>query len=815
MIVFKKMASNRDVSLKKALKLARRSALSTLMASLIVTGAVAKTSRPLFEQDDIFAFSGNFLAAQLAAKQHDIEAAATYYRNALAADPQNPLLIQSAFQLLLADGRIKDALPLAEKILARDKNNHLARLALGIEAFKRGNFERARANFAQMQPRQDSNVPATILDLTSAILSGWAHEGQNDPDTAFKVIDRLKGPDWYDVFKNYHIGLIAEMSGRKADAAKRLADAYKLDATGLRIVDAEARNLARSGHKDDAIAVLDAFDKDTPDHPLIKSLRAEISSGAIPMPAIQSAQAGAAEMLFGIGAAIGREGGEEVAAVYLQLALWLDPKAELALITLASVEGQLKQYDKAVSLLEQVPPTSKLKPMVDIQISRYYNVLEKFDKAKDRLLGLVKANPKDIDAVMALGDVYRANKNFSEAADVYTQAITALPKVTAADWSLFYYRGICFERTKQWPKAEADFFKAIDLNPKEPHVLNYLGYSWIDMGINLDKGLDMIRKAVALSPEDGYIVDSLGWAYFRLGHYDDAVTELERAVLLKPEDPVVNDHLGDAYWRVGRKLEATFQWAHSRDLKPEQEDLVKTVDKLKNGLKDTGEEAKTAASPVTPPTPKLDTPKLDAPKPTPEPQADTPKPGAVPAPGVPLPGVTPTPEVVVPGAAPKANDQVPSTESPAVPPPAPQPTPAPATPTPDATPPSSLTPAPAIPAKPVPARSPEPAPATPAPAQVPAPDTTPTVPAPAPDAAPAPTVPAPVPDATPAPTGPAPQLDPTSPQPVPKVNGPIPEVVPNTTPAPDAPKADTPAPEVNPKVNAPIPEVTPGTAPQQ
>ncbi len=771
MIVLKKMtvktvAGNRVVSLKKALRLARRPAVLSLIASLmapslILNGALAKTTHQLFEQEDNVDFSGNFLAAQLASKKHDIEAAATFYRNALAADPQNPLLIQSAFQLLLADGRIKDALPLAEKILARDKNNHFARLALGIEAFKRGNFERARAHFAQMQPRQDSNVPATILDLTAAILSGWAHEGQNDTDSAFKVIDRLKGPDWYEVFKDYHTGLIAEMAGRKPEAAKRLADAYKLDATGLRIVDAEARNQARSGHKDDALATLDAFDKDTPDHPLVKMLRADIANGVIPTPLIQSAQAGAAELLFGIGAAIGREGGEEVAAVYLQLALWLDPKAELPLITLASVQGQLKQYDKSVSLLEQIPPTSKLKPMVDIQISRYYNVLEKFDKARDRLIGLVKASPKDIDAVMALGDVYRANKNFAEAADVYTQAIAVLPKITAADWSLFYYRGICFERTKQWPKAEADFFKAIELNPKEPHVLNYLGYSWIDMGMNLDKGLDLIKKAVDLAPDDGYIVDSLGWAYYRLGRYDDSVRELERAVLLKPEDPVVNDHLGDAYWRVGRKLEATFQWAHSRDLKPEPEDLAKTLDKLKNGLKDgDGPESKTAAAPAKPATPGVAVPTADAPKMNPEPQSDTPNPGAAPSPNAPLPGVTPKPEVIAPGAAPKATDQVPKTDTPTLTPPA-----APST---DA--PKPVTPAP---------------PATPAP------------------------------EPTPPPAAPAPQLDQTSPAPVPKSNAPIPEVVPDKgSLAPAAPSTDTPPPVVNPKANTPIPDVTPDTTPK-
>ena len=117
-------------------------------------------------------------------------------------------------------------------------------------------------------------------------------------------------------------------------------------------------------------------------------------------------------------------------------------------------------------------------------------------------------------------------------------------------------------------------------------VLNYLGYSWVDQGINLDEAFGMLRRAVELKPRDGYIIDSLGWAHYRMGRFDEAVRELERAVDLKPADPVINDHLGDAYWRVGRRLEARFQWNHARDLNPDPEDLPKILKKIENGLED-------------------------------------------------------------------------------------------------------------------------------------------------------------------------------------------------------------------------------------
>jgi Flp pilus assembly protein TadD len=158
--------------------------------------------------------------------------------------------------------------------------------------------------------------------------------------------------------------------------------------------------------------------------------------------------------------------------------------------------------------------------------------------------------------------------------------------INEQSWVFYYFRGICFERSKQWPKSEADLKKALDLKPEQPHVLNYLGYSWIDQGINLDEGMKMIRRAVEQRPDDGYIVDSLGWAYYRIGNYEEATKHLERAIDLRPEDPTINDHLGDAYWKVGRKLEAKFQWAHARDLKPEPDELPKIEAKIKDGMPD-------------------------------------------------------------------------------------------------------------------------------------------------------------------------------------------------------------------------------------
>jgi Flp pilus assembly protein TadD len=234
-----------------------------------------------------------------------------------------------------------------------------------------------------------------------------------------------------------------------------------------------------------------------------------------------------------------------------------------------------------------MPASSPLKRNAQIQLATNLDAAERSEEAIKILKGATTEDPKDIEAVMALGNIERGRKKFADCVQTYSQGIAALPAASEKNnWVYYYYRGICEERSKQWGKAEADMRKALDLQPEQPHVLNYLGYSWIDQGINLDEGMKMIKRAVEQRPDDGYIVDSLGWAYYRIGNYEDAVKNLERAIDLKPEDPTINDHLGDAYWRIGRTLEARFQWAHARDLKPEPEELPKIEAKLESGLPD-------------------------------------------------------------------------------------------------------------------------------------------------------------------------------------------------------------------------------------
>ena len=521
--------------------------------------------------------AGSYLAARHASVERDAASAAAFYRSALRSDPKNNELLDRAFISSLAEGDIEEAVKLADRILVIDKNNRVARLVVGVRELKLKHYAAAQQNINQ-------SVRGPITDLVAALLSGWAQYGAGNTQAAIASIDKLQGPEWYPLFKDFHTGMILDLANKQKDAGVRLERAYKLDDSALRVAEAYAHWLSRSKDPAAAATVYENFDKKLARHPLVIDGLKETKAGKKLPPLAETPQAGAAEALYGIGASRTRRGGEDLALVYLQLALYLEPKHALALLSLADLYESVKKPQMAIKVYERVPANSPLKRNAQIQLATDLDAADRSDEAIKILKETTAQDPKDVEAIMALGNIERSRKKFDDCATTYSQGIDA--SADKPNWVLFYFRGICEERSKQWPKAEVDLKKALEMQPDQAHVLNYLGYSWIDQGINLDEAMKMIRRAVEQRPDDGYIVDSLGWAYYRIGNYEDAVKNLERAVDLKPEDPTINDHLGDAYWRIGRKLEAQFQWAHARDLKPDPDDLPKIEAKIKDGLPD-------------------------------------------------------------------------------------------------------------------------------------------------------------------------------------------------------------------------------------
>jgi len=560
-----------------------RRSIPAVALGLVLTGAgglvfeAQARSGPSLEP--MRSLAGSYLAGRFARSQHETDQAAFFYRSALFRDPDNEVLLEQGFLMEASEGNWARAEFLAERLVKARSSHRMARMFLGLVAFKAGNLRTADSQF-----RKADSGP--IGELTSTIARSWIMLAEGNGKKALRTLKMPRQAEWAQFYLRYHRGLIADIANKRKTAGRAFNRVFQQDSRTLRTALAYARHLAHAGKYSAARDVLKTHLNQTQGtgHPLARDLFDRIGSKAKIDLLIKTPTEGLAEVFYGLGEALTGEGGVSIGILYLQMALFLEPDHPFALAALANAHETTKRYSAAIDIYEQIPQGSPLQSAIEIRKAFNLNSLDQVEEAREMLEGVAKRNPKDIRPLDALGNIMRARKRYREAITYYDRAIELIDKPERQHWAFYYSRGTCYERIKEWPKAERDLKKALELFPDQPLALNYLGYSWIDQGRNLKEGLRLIEKAVALKPDDGYIVDSLGWAHYKLGNHQKAVRYLERAVELRPEDPVLNDHLGDALWQVGRIREARFQWDQALSLGPEPEELAKIKVKLEKGL---------------------------------------------------------------------------------------------------------------------------------------------------------------------------------------------------------------------------------------
>jgi tetratricopeptide (TPR) repeat protein len=508
---------------------------------------------------------GAYLDGQFAMTQADPAEAATWYLRALAADPSSPELTQQAFLASALGGR-QEAVQLARQL----PDNQAAQLLLGDSEARAGNWAAAEQRFRAL-PRQG------LTQLLQPLLVAWAQAGAGHTDAAIATLSPLiEGQRFRGVYA-LHAAMILDLAGSNTEAGRyyRLAQA-EFPGLDLRLAQILASWNVRSGHPAEAMHMLGRVAQDAPYLGIaLPGLIADSNKRVV-----TRATDGIAEAYLALAGALRQQDSGDFALLLLRFALDLRPDFTAARLMAAEIETSGSHPDFALQMLAPVADDDALGAPARLQRATLEDRLGHTDQALRELARLSQDYPDSPLPDAQIGDIQRLKQHYPDAIAAYNKAIDRVKTQGQTAWLLYYSRGIAYDRSHQWPAAQADFEHALALAPDQPAVLNYLGYSWADSDTHLAEARQMIDKAMQQRPNDGAIIDSLGWVLLREGDSKAAVSTLERAVELEPQDSTINGHLGDAYWAAGRKLEATYQWRRALALNPEPGDVAKLEAKL-------------------------------------------------------------------------------------------------------------------------------------------------------------------------------------------------------------------------------------------
>ncbi|WP_424985879.1 tetratricopeptide repeat protein [Microbulbifer sp. S227A] len=547
----------------------------SLLRGVALAATLLAISAPIGAQADTSA--GAYLAGRHALISSDFAEAAAYYTRALARDRQNPHLMEQVVLSQFALGKVDKALPVAKHMEQLGLHSQVAHLVVITDLIENGKYEELLAR----DPETLGGGP-----LVDGLITGWAHMGAGSVARALEQFDTVSRQKGLRGFALYHKALALASVGDFEGAEAIFAD----ESSGLSILSrgaaiARAQILSQLERNDDATAFLENAFGTTLD-PGLQDVADRLAAGEqLPFSLVTSVRDGMAEVFFSIGQALNGEASDDYVLIYARTATYLRPGHVDSLLLSAQLLDILGQYDLAVATYKQIPSDSPDYHAAEMGRAEALRRAAKPDAAIEVLERLAADYPTLAPVYSALGDLQRQQEHYAEAITAYDSALEFSDQEAPARWFLHYARGISHERLKQWDSAEADFRSALEINPDQPQVLNYLGYSLVERKSNLDEALGMIERAVEARPDSGYIVDSLGWVLFRLGRYEEAVGHMETAVELMPVDPVVNDHLGDVYWAVGRYREAEFQWKRAISfIDPEDTDSEADPERIRRKL---------------------------------------------------------------------------------------------------------------------------------------------------------------------------------------------------------------------------------------
>ncbi len=493
---------------------------------------------------------------------------------------ENHLNYSSKYLFSLVNlGKFNEAFHYSKKLEKRKIGNFESDLIIGVYYLKNEEYGLAHKYFLKIKNRKSQFI---LNNFVSTSLLNWSTFKDLDFNSAQDKIQKIESK--FENLKNIqNVFLHCFYKSKKTELFfENLSSNKKIDFSRYDYF--YATYLSNAGKIEKAKEIINSSLKLYPRNLLLNQYKLDLNNSKYENSFnCQNLSHVVAEILYITANALSSQSFYTFSNFYLNLSKYLNKNFHSFDTLLAENFYKTNNFRKAKEIYNKIGKKGKI--FLWYAAKQNAKILLKEEKSKQALNILAKAydelSEKSVYEKFDYAKFLKNNNQYEDSIKLYTEIIQTIekdhplyPKVTDG-------RGVAYERVGDWDKAEKDLLSSLEVSPDQAYVINYLAYSWIEKGINIDQSLKMLERANNLKSDDPYIIDSLGWALFKLERYHDSKYYLQSAIELMPADPIINDHYGDVLWKNGNKIQARYYWKYVLNLEDAEEDLK---DKIKNKL---------------------------------------------------------------------------------------------------------------------------------------------------------------------------------------------------------------------------------------
>ena len=544
---------------------------------LIQLEAFARDSKALYTRENI----SNYFLGIVSANNNFNNEALRYLKKVESLKNRHSKFNVEFVRMLVLLEKFDEAFIFSKSIWDENELFFEADLLLGLDSFKKKDYKNSEKYFERLNKISRYNV--FFDELIGNVLISWSQASQGNREDSFRILEKIPKPyRHFTKTQNSFLKCYFDSSDTENSFEEIIQDKnYNFSRYNFFLANyylfknknVEAKKIIKNGRKKYNSNLLI---KET-ENLLLKGKNEKIKS----FFNCKNPNDVLAEFFYVLANLYSSERNYQLSNFYLKISLFLNKK----FLTNNALLAENFYYQKKYQLSKKTYKSLKsIGSIYSWYASKSIATILLNEKGKKYSVNSLKkefnslSNP-NFEHYYELANFYKDNEYYEKSIKYYSLTLKEIKKDHFLVPKILDRRGTSFERLGDWENAEKDLIESLKILPDQAHVLNYLAYSWIDKGINLDEGLEMLKKANQIRKEDGYIIDSLGWAYYAKKDYIEAERFLQRAVELLPFDPIINDHYADTLWMLNKNIQARYIWGNILKLDRVEQKLRDTISK--------------------------------------------------------------------------------------------------------------------------------------------------------------------------------------------------------------------------------------------